>query len=93
MTKECTLSIVKLPLEGLPRNSVVRINDYPNMISAVYSGLKATNQTKFNKVKLYSVAKQAGLCLTVMRKPVFKVSNTNRAVQPYKVARGLKFRI
>ena len=28
-----------------------------------------------------------------MRKPVFGVSDTNRAVQPYKMARGLKFRI
>ena len=26
-----------------------------------------------------------------MRKPVFRVSDTNRAVQPQKIARGLKF--
>ena len=29
----------------------------------------------------------------VVRKPVFRVSDTNQAVQPQKMARGLKFRI
>ena len=28
-----------------------------------------------------------------MRKPVFGVSDTNRSVQPQKMARGLKFRV
>ena len=32
----------KLPLGGLPRNSVVRITDHPDMTSAVYHGHKAT---------------------------------------------------
>ena len=45
MAKECTLSTGKLPLGGLPRNSVVRITDHPNMTSAVYCGCKAINQT------------------------------------------------
>ena len=43
MTKECTLSIGKLPLGGFPKNSVVRINDHPNMTSAVYRGRKTLN--------------------------------------------------
>ena len=34
MSKECKLSTGKLPLGGLPRNSVVRINDHPDMTSA-----------------------------------------------------------
>ena len=34
----------KLPLGGLPRDSVVRITDYPDMISAVDSGRKASTQ-------------------------------------------------
>ena len=36
MVKECILSTGKLPPEGLPRNSVVRITDRPDMTSAVY---------------------------------------------------------
>ena len=43
--KECMLSTGKLPQGGLPRNSVVRIDDHPNVTSAVYSGHKAINQT------------------------------------------------
>ena len=45
MAKECTLSTGKLPLEGLLKNSVVRITDGPDMTAAVYHGRKATNQT------------------------------------------------
>ena len=47
MAKECNLCTGKLSLGvgGLPRNSVVRISDHPNMTSAVYHGCKATNQT------------------------------------------------
>ena len=39
------LSTGKLPLRGLPRNSLVRITDCPDIISAVYHGLEARNQT------------------------------------------------
>ena len=39
------LSTGKLLPDGLPRNSVVRIMDHPDMTSAVYHGHKATNQT------------------------------------------------
>ena len=45
MAKECTLCTGNLNLGGLPRNSVVRIADSPDIISAVYRGRKATNQT------------------------------------------------
>ena len=41
-----TLSTGKLSLGGLPRNSVVRITDRPNLTSVVYRWLKAANQTK-----------------------------------------------
>ena len=34
MVKKCVLSTGKLPLGGLPRNRVVRINDRPDMTSA-----------------------------------------------------------
>ena len=50
MAKQCTLSTGKLPPIGLPRNSVVRITDRPDITSAVYLGLKATNQT--NKLNM-----------------------------------------
>ena len=45
MAKECRLSTDKLPLGGLPRNSMVRITDHPEMSFAVYPGCKASNQT------------------------------------------------
>ena len=38
MAKESMPSTGKLPLGGLHRNSVARINDLPDMTSAVYSG-------------------------------------------------------
>ena len=47
MAKECTLSTGKLPLGGLLRNNVVRINDRPNMTAAVYRGRKLLNKTNF----------------------------------------------
>ena len=40
MEKEWALSIGNLPLGGLPRNSVDRITDHPNMTSTVYHGSK-----------------------------------------------------
>ena len=44
MAKDCTLSTGKLPLGGLPRNSVaIRITDCPNMTSAVYHGARVGN--------------------------------------------------
>ena len=43
MEKECTLSTGKLPLGGLPRNSVVPITDCPEFTSDVYRGQKASN--------------------------------------------------
>ena len=42
---KCTLSTGKLPLGGLPRNTVVRTIDRPNMTSAVYRGRKSLNQS------------------------------------------------
>ena len=44
MAQECTLSTGKLPPRGFPRNRVVRINDRPNMTSAVYCGCKAQSK-------------------------------------------------
>ena len=44
--KNGALNTGKLPAGGLPRNSVVKVTDRPNMTSAVYRGCKALNQTK-----------------------------------------------
>ena len=46
MAKGCALSTGYLPRGGLPRNSVDRITDRPDMTSAVDSGRKASTQTK-----------------------------------------------
>ena len=50
MAKGCALSTGCLPQGGLPRNSVDRITDRPDMTSAVDRGLKASTQTK-NKLQ------------------------------------------
>ena len=42
MAKECTLNTGKLILEDLPRNSLVRITDSQDMISAVFGGHKCS---------------------------------------------------
>ena len=42
MAKGCTLSTDNLPVGDMPRNSVGRITDRPDMISAVYCGNKAS---------------------------------------------------
>ena len=44
MAKGCALSTGYLPRGGLPRNSVDRITDRPDMTSAVDSGRKASTQ-------------------------------------------------
>ena len=41
--KRTTLSTGKLSLGGLPRNSVLRITDWPEFTSDVYRGQKASN--------------------------------------------------
>ena len=51
MTKGCALSTGYLPREGLPRNSVDRITDRPDMTSAVDRGRKASTQTNKQKTK------------------------------------------
>ena len=45
MAKGCALSTGYLPRGGLPRNSVDRITDRPDMTSAVDRGRKASTQT------------------------------------------------
>ena len=45
MAKGCALSTGYLPRRGLPRNSVDRITDRPDMTSAVDRGRKASIQT------------------------------------------------
>ena len=48
MAKEWQLSTGNLPRGGLPRNSVDRITDRPDMTSAVDSGRKALTQQQQN---------------------------------------------
>ena len=51
MAKGCALSTGYLPRGGLPRNSVDKITDRPDMTSAVDRGRKASTQTNKNKSK------------------------------------------
>ena len=57
MAKESSLNTDKLPLGGLPRNNVVRLNDPPDMTSAVYRGRKATNQIGLTVEKCFQKMK------------------------------------
>ena len=50
MAKGCALSTGYLPRGGLPRNSVDRITDRPDMTSAADRGRKASTQKQTNKV-------------------------------------------
>ena len=50
MAKGCALSTGYLPRGGLPRNSVDRITDRLDMISAVDRGRKASTQKKYKKI-------------------------------------------
>ena len=52
MAKRCALSTGNLPRGGLPRNSVDRITDRPDMTLAVYHGRKASTQTNKNKTNV-----------------------------------------
>ena len=56
MAKECALSTCYLPRGGLPRNSVDRITDRPDMTSAVDRGRKASTQTnETNRPRIWHV--------------------------------------
>ena len=52
MEKGWALSTSNLPLGGLPRNSVDRITDRPDMTSAVDCGRKALTQLNLNCSKI-----------------------------------------
>ena len=45
MANEFTLSAGELPPKGLPRNSVGRITDHPDLTSVINRGPKALYQT------------------------------------------------
>ena len=51
MAKGCVLGTGYLPRGGLPRNSVDRITDRPDMTSAVDHGRKASTQTQTCYIK------------------------------------------
>ena len=51
MAKGCALSTGYLPRGGLPRNSVDRLTDCPDMTSAVDHGRKASTQTNKTKIR------------------------------------------
>ena len=51
MAKGCALSTGYLPRGGLPRNSVDRITDCPDMTSAVDRRRKASTQTNKQKMQ------------------------------------------
>ena len=56
MAKGCALTTGYLPRGGLPRNSVDRITDGPDMTSAVERGRKAVTQTNNCKLRGFNSA-------------------------------------
>ena len=62
MAKGCALNTGYLPRGGLPRNSVDRLTDRPDMTSAVDRGRKASSQTnKQNNIFLFLFCFDCGL--------------------------------
>ena len=59
MAKGWALSTGNLPRGGLPRNSVDRITDRPDMTSAVDRGRKAPTQQSTTALASVSVCKQS----------------------------------
>ena len=55
MAKGCALSTGYLPRGDLPRNSVDRITDRPDMTSAVGRGHKASSQIKKQIIPGYNI--------------------------------------
>ena len=55
MAKGCALSTGYLPRGGLPRNSVDRITDRPDMTSAVDRGRKASTQANNNDILIVAI--------------------------------------
>ena len=62
MAKGCGLSTGYLPQGGLPRNSVDRITDGPDMTSAVGHGRKASTQTN----KTFGASMGTKVCIELM---------------------------
>ena len=60
MGKRHALSTGYVPRGGLPRNSVYRLTDRPNMTSAVYRGRKALTQHQHMKIKTGFSQKSVG---------------------------------
>ena len=60
MAKKCALSTGYLPLGGLPRNSVDRLTDRPDMTSAVDRGRKASipNKKKHFPAQVFTIQSQ-----------------------------------
>ena len=55
MAKRCALRTSNLLRGGLPRNSVDRFTDRPDMTSAVYRGRKASTQQQQQQYKCYKM--------------------------------------
>ena len=55
MAKGCALSSGYLPRRGLPRNSVDRITERPDMTSSVDRGRKASTQTNISRTAFVSI--------------------------------------
>ena len=46
MIKECALKTGNLPVGGLPRNSMVKVTDHPNMTSVFINGYSPSINSK-----------------------------------------------
>ena len=65
MAKRSALSTGNLPRGGLPRNSMDRITDRPDMTSAVDRGHKALTQLKYNR-RMVAWPKRIHSCVFMM---------------------------
>ena len=80
MAKRCALSTGYLPLGGLPRNSVDRITDRPDMTSAVDHGRKASTQTN-KQIRLVKLVADTNRLFAYAIKYVYILSVNQAGVQ------------
>ena len=92
IAKICALSTGYLPRGGLPRNSVDRITDRPDMTAAVDRGRKAATQQTYKIFDTDTSRISEPREKKKKRSSGFPTrSDTDRTAQPLKIARDLKF--
>ena len=93
MAKGCALSTGYLPRGGLPRNSVDRITDRPDMTSAVDRGRKASTQTNKQTNKAAQGRNQWVKCLKFMVRHPIDINDVCKHLSVLNTTSGYMFKV